>query len=388
MANEKLQLFPTKNDPYLMNSSKLLYHLDRIEKWRAGERVPPILIDIGATKACNIKCRFCYGVFQDLNQKTVIPPKVLVNLFYDAPRLGIKALVLTGDGEPTLNPGMWDALVIGKRGGLDIGVATNLVAVDVAKMDVMLDTCVWVRVCIAAANRKSYKFMHGQDYFDKVIQNVQTMMLHRSWNRNQTTIGLQMVLIPDCLDQVISLSKLAIDLGVDYFVIKQFSDPGVNWWNPGDKTIPCRGFNPDEFVKEAIPILVKAEGMSNDQTKIIVKWSLITRKNKRAFPKCIDCPFIFQISGDSTCAPCGYLFGDRRYLYGDLKKQSIGEIINSDHYWWLIDFMAKKFDVFKECQGSCRHSQTNVFMNDYIKRPEYYQELAKNLPPIKHKNFI
>mgnify|MGYP001087967034 CR=1 FL=1 len=53
------------NDKWNMDSHKLFWHLDRVEKWQKGERVAPLHIDMGISSGCNMACTFCYGVIQN-----------------------------------------------------------------------------------------------------------------------------------------------------------------------------------------------------------------------------------------------------------------------------------------------------------------------------------
>ena len=107
---------------YRFDGHKLLWHMDRVhDHYRDGKRIYPLHIDIGATKICNARCVYCYGIYQKMTND-IIPEPVLLSLFRDAPGLGIKSLTLTGDGEPTLNPAVYEAVTIGKKNGLDIGL--------------------------------------------------------------------------------------------------------------------------------------------------------------------------------------------------------------------------------------------------------------------------
>ena len=353
------------NDIYRMNGCKLLYHMDRVLEWQSGKRIAPLFIDIGATKTCNIKCRFCYGTYQVMTGE-VIPEDVLCNLLRDAPRLGVKGMTFTGDGEPTLNPALYDAVQIGKQNGLDIAVATNGLKLNAKQISILLDSLVWLRFTICSADKESYKFMHGVDAFHKVIDNIKLAVELKAQMKLKTTVGMQMVLTPDCFDQVLPLSRLAIELGVDYLQIKQFSDPGDERLHRFD------------YEKYQVPSvrddLKEAEAMSTEDTNIIIKWGMIGQI-KRKYDHCIDLPFLFQISGNSKCYPCGYLFNKDEFCYGDLKEQSLEETITSEHYWTIIEHMATKFDVHKDCMGRCRHDFTNEFLTDYLK-------------PIQHVNFI
>ncbi len=347
------------NDIYKMNGCKMLWHMDRVHEWQSGKRIAPLFIDIGATKKCNIKCRFCYGTYQVMTGE-VIPEDVLCNLLKDAPRLGVKGMTFTGDGEPTLNPALYKALQIGKENGLDIAIATNGLKLNEGRISILLECLTWLRFTICSADKESYKFMHGVDAFDKVQSNIELAVKLKLENKLNITIGMQMVLTPDCFDQVLPLSRLAISLGVDYLQIKQFSDPGDERLHRFDY----------EKYSQVTDNLKEAEAMSTENTNIIIKWGMIGQV-KRKYDHCIDLPFLFQISGNSKCYPCGYLFNQERYCYGDLKEQTLEEIITSDRYWSIIDYMATEFDVHKDCMGRCRHDFCNEFLTDYLNPPEH-----------------
>jgi MoaA/NifB/PqqE/SkfB family radical SAM enzyme len=351
-------------DKWNMMGNKLLWHMDRIHKWLKGERVVPILIDIGATKKCQLRCVYCYGAYQQMTNE-VIPGNILIKLCHDAPLLGIKAMTFTGDGEPTLNPAIYDAVSMGKSHGLDIGFATNGIAINDDQNKILMENLTWCRYNFSAGTPESYKLIHGAGsvIFNKVLFNIKKSVEIKTKFNLPVTIGLQMVLMPECRKDIPIISKMALDYGVDYFVIKQFSDPGSGIKSTYDQT------KVDDA--EWVQTLREAEQMSTDKTQIIVKWAHLKRKGERAYDRCIDCPFIFQISGNSRCYPCGFLFNHENYCYGDLKTQSLEEILTGDRYWTIIKHMAEDFDVHKECHGSCRHDETNLFLWNYLHAPKH-----------------
>lgn len=335
--------------------------MDRVHKhYKLGKRIPPIHIDIGVTKLCNARCVYCYGIFQKLSGD-IIPKSTLMRLFKDAPTCGVKSLAIIGDGDPTLNSGIYDAITVGKDSGLDIAFGTNGILLDDDKLLCLLSSCAWLRFNLSAVDKQRYLDIHGVDKWGQVKGNIIRAAELKSRYGLKCTIGLQMVLIPDCVEQVIPEAQFALDTGVDYFVIKQFSDPqcdemsrfSLTWYD-----------NP-----EVLDILKRAEAMSTDKTAIIPKWNTISSKGVRPYDHCVDCPLIFQISGNGKAYPCGYLFGDDRYCYGDLNKQSLGEILYSEHYWGVIKYMRERFDVHKDCAGCCRHDHSNKFIWGYLHPP-------------------
>lgn len=348
---------------YLFDGHKCIWHMERVyEHFRDGKKIYPIHIDIGVTKACNARCVYCYGTFQKMSGE-IMPREVLLDIFGSAAGLGIKSITATGDGEPTMNPAIYEAVKVGKAGGLDIGFATNGIALNEKKIAALLENCTWVRFNLSAVDKGGYSDIMGVDQWDKVRRNIEMAVALKKSLKSKCTLGLQMVLIPDALGQVLPEAKYAVENGLDYFVIKQFSDPG------------CKELS--QFALEwydnplVLDTLKRAEEMSNEETKIVPKWDMMHSKGIRNYDRCVDCALLFQISGSSKCYPCGFLFGDDRYCYGDLKKQTLKQILDSEHYWQVVKYMREKFDVHKDCTGCCRHDFINEFLWRYLNPPEH-----------------
>jgi MoaA/NifB/PqqE/SkfB family radical SAM enzyme len=380
---------------YLFDGCKLAWHQERLQDFLDGKRIMPIHLDIGIHKACNISCVYCYGVKQ-VKSTEFIPTDRLLLLAKDAKEVGVKSIAIIGDGEPTMNKGLYEFVQYGKSIGLDMSVATNGLLLNKEQIDILKNNLVWLRFNISGVGEK-YDWVMGArkgsfKQFSKVIAEALR-------GDGAATIGLQMVLIPECFDQVIPLAKQAVEWGVDYLVIKQFSDGGEGM------PIHMRM----ERYEEARKLLQEAEAMSTERTKIIIKWAAmadsisITSNKYWAFDRCIDLPFIFQISGNGRCYPCGYLFGNADYCYGDVTKERLRDILVSEQYWGVIN-KVKNTPLEKLCTGQCRHCETLKFMDRLTKEyalwhgnlkaalanmcggVEQYERVMGNPP--EHLNFV
>jgi MoaA/NifB/PqqE/SkfB family radical SAM enzyme len=348
-------------DLYRMDGSKLLWEMDRVhEHFRDNKRVYPLHIDMGASNFCEARCVYCYAIHQKMTGK-MLSKDILFDLFRDAPRLGIKSITITGDGEPNLNPNIFEAVKIGKENGLDIGYATNGIALNHLKTKTLLENCVWVRFNLSASDRETYKKVHGIDAWEKVKLNIIETVKTKKKIKSPCTIGTQMVLIPQVFDQIYKTSIFSLESGVDYFVIKQYANPG------------CAGMTQFDFdlYDSMVAELHKAEQLSNEVTKIIPKYVHIGSKGQRDYDHCLDLPLLLQISGTGKCYPCSFLFRNEEFCYGDLNKQSLKDILDSERYWAIIKRMRYDFDVKKSCVGECRHSACNRFLTDYLNPPAH-----------------
>lgn len=350
---------------YYMDSTKLLWHMDRVKEMYEGKKVTPITIDMGIAKFCNMKCVYCYGQNQNPT-KEFIQKEPLINLVQSAKKLGIKAIGFIGDGEPTCNPHMYEAL---EKSTCDMSISTNGMLLDsTEKMDCVLRNCTWMRFNISAGTEEGYEKIHGINAFKLVCENIKEMVKLKKEKDYKCEIGLQAVYVPGLMDiEMVELSKLAIELGVDYLVIKQCSLPDENE-RVGDIQFDVNDYDSSD-VEE---VLETCEGLSTKETKIIPKWNLIKQKGKRPYNGCPAIPLLIQISGNGDVYPCGQMFQNEKYkdyFIGNLHDKTFEEMLNSDKYWEVMKKM-KTFNVHNDCTGACRQDKINEFLYNYQNKPK------------------
>jgi len=127
------------------NTAKLLKHLDKLKDLQSG-CVSPIMVHTMPTHRCQLNClHCCFKNRSDL--VTDISPSVYmegVKQFHD---IGVRAIELTGGGEPTLYPHIAKCLdyFIDKL-EMKIGLITNGLAI--SHIAEFLDDISWVRISL------------------------------------------------------------------------------------------------------------------------------------------------------------------------------------------------------------------------------------------------
>ena len=356
-------------DKYKMDSNKMLWHLDNVVKWQNKKNIAPIHIDMGLSKGCNQKCVFCYGMFQGNEFKKGyeihFSGEPLFNFIKDAAALGVKSIGFIGEGEPLVNPDVYEAVNIANDNGIDIGMATNGELLDKEKALDMLKRLTYLRFNVSAGTDKGYRRIHKvkPKVFDIVVENIRYCCeLKKKYNLD-VTIGLQMVLMPYAIDEVIPLSLLGKELGVDYLVIKHCSDTP-------DKAL---GIDHDIY-DQNVDVFKEAENLSDDNYDVIVKWSKLTNQGKKSYDKCQAVPyFMMRITGDGKLFPCAQFFDHRvdEFMIGDLTKQSFKELMFSKRYDEVVKNI-QNLNVHKECMTNCKENSINEFLwNLTDEKPEH-----------------
>jgi len=355
-------------DKYLMDGHKLYWHLSRVNDWLDGKRVVPIHIDVGLSKGCNIKCQYCFGAMQGnfykKGSEVYFPKEPLLRYVRDAGDVGVRSMAFVGESEPLLNPHVYEAIVEGKNAGVDIALGTNGILYDTGKAgEEAIEYLSWVRFNISAASDEAYRRIHASKDFPKAVDKIKFCVKLKQKRNLNITIGLQMVLTPSNVDQVVPLAKLGRELGADYLVIKQCSDTVKNELGIYEKL--------GEY-EDYTDILQEAESIATDDYDVMVKWMKITNKGNRLYDQCLGVPFLLYSSGDGKLYPCGAFFDfkEEEYRMGDLVEQTFKEIIASDRYWQVVD-KVKGIDVHKECYSNCRTHCINEFLWQAKHPPEH-----------------
>lgn len=363
----------------ILDGHKLNWHKDRVEAWLRGERIAPITIDCALTRRCTYRCLYCYGKLQTNDEKKMTGD-VIFRFLDDAAEIGVKAVSFVSDGESTCSPHLYEAIVRGKGNGLDTALATNGYLLRDDKLEEILPCLTYLRFNISAANSARYAQIMGcrEECFSKVYNTIKNAVKFKKEKNLPVTIGLQMVLMPQFSDQIITFAKFGKELGVDYAVIKHCSDDEMG----------SLGVDYSKYF-ELVELLKKAESFSDERYLVKVKWSKVLSGGKRKYSRCYGPAFIMQFSGSGLVAPCGMLFNKRykRFHIGNIAETSFKKIWESKNYQKILDFIASdEFDAQKMCGTLCLQHKVNEFLWD-LKHGKAVLEKPEGEPPL-HMNFI
>ncbi len=363
----------------VLDGHKLNWHRDRVEAWRRGERIAPITIDCALTRRCTYRCVYCYGQLQANDEKRMTR-EVIFRFLDDVAEIGVKAVSFVSDGESTCSPHLYEAIIQGKKNGLDMALGTNGYLLKDEKLEEILPCLTYLRFNISAGTPARYSQIMGcpKECFYKVCNTIRESVKIKKEKNLSVTIGIQMVLMPQFADQVIPFAKLGKELKVDYAVIKHCSDDEMG----------SLGVNYSQYF-QLTDLLKKAEAFSDEKYLVKVKWSKILSGGKRKYSQCLGPPFIMQLSGSGLVAPCGPLFNNRykKFHIGNIVDISFKEIWKSERYWKVMNYIASnKFDTRTMCGTLCLQHKVNEFLWD-LRKGDAFLKKPEGKPP-RHINFV
>ena len=373
----------TREGALVLDGHKLSHHYDRVAAWENGERIAPITVDMALSRACGSMCSFCYAMVQEPQERAIIKTAQALNLLDDFAEIGVKAVSLVSDGESTLSKAYVPFIQHAVKVGLDVGNATNGWEWEPEKIDQVLPYLTWVRFTVAAGTPASYaRIMYvGPEYtevFDRAMSHIRYAVdLKRRLNL-KVTIGIQMVLMPEFKDEILPFAKLAVDLGVDYGVIKHCSDDESG----------TLGVDYSKY-EEMYLLLEHAESMSNEITKVIVKWEKIKDNGKSSYKRFYGGQFLLQLSGSGLVAPSGMFFNAKyaKLHIGNFTEERFIDIFRSDRYRRAMDYLASSSFDARTMMGTLPiQHYVSVALDNHIQGIQRIVP-ATGEPPL-HVNFI
>ena len=373
----------TREGALILDSHKLSYHMDRVNAWEQGDRIAPVSVDMSLTRACSAMCSFCYAMMQESQSRSSIKTVHALNLLDDFSQLGVRSVSLVSDGESTLAKAYIPFIQHAAELGIDVGNATNAWEWEPEKIEQVLPFLTWVRFTVAAGRPESYARMmyKGSEYtqvFERAIKHIQYAVALKKRKQLKVTLGIQMVLMPDMEHEILPFAQLGLDLGVDYAVIKHCSDDEQH-------TLGI-----DYSLYEALhTTLHKAEAMSNEQTKVIVKWDKIRDGDKPSYNRFYGSQFLLQISGSGLVAPSGMFFNARysKFHIGNFTEERFIDIWKSERYWRVMNYLSSPYFDAQTMMGtlSIQH-YVNVALDNHAKRLQRIQTGPDPKP--LHSNFL
>ena len=343
---------------------KIFRHLKNIYELYTTGDTTPVHMTIGFTNYCQHKCPWCYINWQqagrnsersgagDKDRKAINADERLIAAVKEAVDLGLKAVTIVGDGEPTMHKKFSNYLDQLKSFGLDIGLFTNFSFNKEIIFNSILENCFFIREAWTQ-QKKYHDKSHGNNDFDLVIKNIEKMVKKRGGNKFPI-IGIQYVTNSENYKDLPYAANFYKNLGVNYLTIKPMLKNDLNI---------AHKINDLSF-KEVFPYMKKAEEIQDENFNVYAKYSqfieLLGRKTNNGvyYKKCQATPLSPYLDEDGNVEMCGNLKG-RGFTMGNIYKNSFKEIWQSKQRKSCIN----KIDLTK-CPTGCKLDPLNKVLWD------------------------
>ena len=204
------------------NDLRTLYQIDSLYAWKHDKYFPPVMVEISPTHMCNQKCIYCYTNERGRSSEK-LRDDVLINCFTQVADAGVKAVLVQGSGEPLMHKALPEAIEVGAKRQLSIGLITNGVLLNKSMQERILKHLFHIRFSVIERNPKRYAYLHGctEEQWHDLIDNIKNAVTQRNKHGFKIALWATIYLFEDNFRDAYNIVKFFKELGLDYVVVQE-----------------------------------------------------------------------------------------------------------------------------------------------------------------------
>lgn len=332
--------------------------MDRMHEWWSGKNVYPIALELGPATVCNHYCTWCmHGAYfgkhrNDADATKLYPDNSIMKFnFYkqildECIPLGIKSVILSGSGEPFMNPEISQFIEYTKKSGVDLAIITNGSIIREQDIVPAVSCSTWIRISLDAGTSKTRMRVHRtpENDFDNTLKNMQRMAAAKKQLNASVQLGSQIALCPENVHEIFEAARVSKECGIDYIQIK----PVIFHPQSSDSQLER------DFFLNALHLAHDArEKLEDDGFKVYVKedqfGAILAHNHEIGLYQECYANFFPIIEANGLVYYCSQTRGLPQFALGDLTKNSFKEIWESERRKKIN----QSIDITK-CQPICR----------------------------------
>lgn len=187
---------------HIYNPSKVLLYAKEVDNKEC------VFLELHPSTKCNHRCIWCR--YWGMSKGSNLSIDYMKDLLVKYPK--VKGVRISGGGEPLMNPATEEAIKFFGEKGIKIGLETNGALLNDINIQTIGKYCQYCRISLDAATKETYKYVHGKDDFDSVIENIRK--LSRS---DIPEIGVSYLVTKDNVDEIRRISDLQMPINYIHF---------------------------------------------------------------------------------------------------------------------------------------------------------------------------
>jgi radical SAM protein with 4Fe4S-binding SPASM domain len=348
------------------NDPRTLYQTDRLYALKHNLYFPPALVEISPTNICNQHCRFCYTDARE-KRKTSLGNDVLISAFEQVADVGAKGVLIQGSGEPLMHSALPDAIEVGAKNQLAIGLVTNAVLLIKPIQKRILKNLFFVKFSVLDNNPKRYAYLHGcsEKQHKTLIDNIKSAIALRDKHNLQVALWGSVYLFKDNFHDVYNIVKFCKDLGLDYIVVQEAT---YTEYSPSNKEEYASYTVSDVEINKMKSKLLT---LNDDTFQVKVRFPINDKTYFVGMAKecwktdyCQGIKFFPTIATSGEVYPCARAWGDNVYSYGNIYDKTFENIWKGEKRKRIEKIIMGIPPFGDEC-AVCNHGKLNEILYQY-----------------------
>lgn len=300
---------------------KIFHHPSRLAALGRGEHHAPLHVQLIPTNKCNQNCDGCAYRMEGYPSNAMfdtcdeIPWSKLVEVIDDCEDMGVRAIELTGGGEPTLHPQFLELCQRIVDAGIDLGVVTNGVRWS-SRFPEILACAKWVRFSIDAGCEETYSsYRHTTPRgYEVVRSNLRSLVVAKT--SPEMLIGVGFVVTKENWKEVKEATRRAREDGADNIRISAlFQNQGAEYFHA--------------FYDDASELCREAELLSTPSFRVFNLFGDRLHDLHDAAPDYRECGYsklTTYLGADQTAYTCCMNAYNEKGIIGTFREQSFRDM--------------------------------------------------------------
>lgn len=335
---------------------KIFHHTQKLDDLKNNIVSEPIYIRIKPTNKCNHRCYYCsYNdpklyLRKKVDFKDEISFDLLTNTIDELADIKVKAITLSGGGEPLVYPNINQVMKQIMYNGMDLSIITNGQLLKDESAEI-LSKSKWVRISLDIHDRDMFSKIRGipSRNFDELVNNINSFS---GMKDKKCELGMNCVIHEMNKDYIFDIAEFSKKIGFNHIKYAARITKDVMEYHKPFK---------ENVIKE---IKRAQDSLNSDNFRVIDKYSDhfdFSAVYTRTYSRCYIMQIVPVIAADGNI----YMCHDKAYvangLIGNLYKNSFKEIWFSDKTKKLFE----EFDAKVECLHHCMYDTRNILLNQY-----------------------
>lgn len=348
-----------------ISPSKVFAHLEQLSGWQKGEKPAPVTVELDLSNRCSLGCFGCHmrhthvaGPWATKPQQkpkdfsdtgSLADEAMLQRVFGELSKAGVKGLVLSGGGEPTLHPDFDVIAVTAYMAGLQIGMYTLGGHLPTQRAELVKELFKWTVVSLDCPDAETYSKEKGvpPTRFHAACEGIRAIV------GGKAAVGVSFLLHAGNWTRTAEMLALSRSLGATYTTFRPTikTAPGDLATLAGDRS----------WVTDALPTLWELHAEADveiDPDRFVEyrDWA------GRSYKTCYGIRMVTQVTPDGRVWVCPNRRGIAGSELGDLTKESFAEIWARHPGQWTD---------FSQCRAMCRLNLVNSTLSEVFQKRDH-----------------
>ncbi len=314
---------------YIDPRGKVFAHLDRLADWRAGAKPAPVTLEWDLSNRCSLGCQSCHFAHTHSRGPWMLKPRTLPMAFESTGDLastalvcralgevasaGVRGIVWSGGGEPTLHPDWRVIMHEAEVFGLQQGMYTLGGHLGIFEARELSHVAAWVVVSLDAVDAETYAREKGvaPPRFQAVCDGI----VHLTGG--EAVIGVSFLLHAGNWPRALEMLAFARQLGAHYATFRPVID--VQQDAPGQPSVSRA------WVANALPTL-RALAAERDVEIDVDRFQQYADWSGHGYSSCLGVRLNATVTPDGRVWLCPQRRGVAGSCLGDLRAESFGAL--------------------------------------------------------------